>query len=58
MLAEPAVLMSAPKIRIKLGISSSPPATPRRLLTDPTPMPIAAPAAMCATAFDGNRSLG
>src|SRR6516162_8855672 len=39
MLAEPAVLISAPKMKISVGISSSPPATPSTLLTIPMPIP-------------------
>ena len=35
MLAEPAVLTSAPKTKIKVGVSISPPATPRTLLAKP-----------------------
>src|ERR1700674_3878053 len=44
MLADPAVLMSAPKTSTSAGISNSPPATPSTLLTIPTPTPITRPA--------------
>jgi hypothetical protein len=39
------VLMSAPNTNIRVGISSSPPATPSRLLARPMPMPMPKPAA-------------
>src|SRR5437016_12702404 len=54
MLAEPAVLMSAPKIRMRAGINNSPPATPRMLLTSPTPIPMLAPAAVRRQGFRDN----
>ena len=56
MLAEPAVLISAPKIRMSAGIRSSPPATPSTLLTSPTAIPMPAPTIKCAVALAGNRS--
>jgi Na+/H+ antiporter NhaD/arsenite permease-like protein len=45
MLAEPAVLTSAPKMNIIVGMSNSPPATPKMLLTSPMPMPSVKPMA-------------
>ena len=45
MLAEPAVLTSAPKMNIIVGMSSSPPATPKMLLTSPMPRPSVKPVA-------------
>src|SRR5437763_1037780 len=53
MLAEPAVLMSAPKISTNAGISNSPPATPSMLLTSPTPMPMSMPAISCTIGLAG-----
>src|SRR5205085_2177700 len=55
MLAEPAVLMSAPNTSTSAGISNSPPATPSMLLTRPTPMPMTKPAARCADELAGSR---
>src|SRR5713226_6567148 len=58
MLAEPAVLMSAPKMKIRVGISNSPPATPRTLLTRPMPTPITIPATPAPTLRPKGRDPG
>jgi hypothetical protein len=44
--ALPATRMSAPKTKTRVGISSSPPATPRKVLAVPMTRPRARPAVL------------
>src|SRR5216683_1105649 len=52
--AAAAILMSAPNTKISVGMSSSPPATPRTLLTSPMAMPMTKPATTWRLAPSGS----
>ena len=58
MLADPAILISTPNTKMRLGINNSPPATPSMLLTSPTPAPIKRPAATRVGGLAGSSATG